>query len=118
MRNYILIIGLALATSVMSTAASAEEIIVTNGAAPSVTVSVAGLDLNSSAGLAVAGARINAAASDLCLTNAVEPVSMRMVRAKCFQVAVSDGHRQLDLMTGADGGNELAGGGHLAKAAR
>ena len=99
MRKFIKLFAPALVLSALSVAASAEEIIVTKTAVPSATVSVAGLNLESPTGIATGKARIEAAASDMCLTNAVEPVSMRLARTKCYRAAVADGYRQLDRMT-------------------
>jgi UrcA family protein len=65
-------------------------------------VSVTGLNLESATGIAKGKARIEAAAAELCLTNAVEPVDMRLARTKCYRTAVSDGYRQLGRMTAAN----------------
>jgi UrcA family protein len=92
----------ALALGSVSAAAAAEEIVVTRTPAPSATVSLAGLDLDSPRGVATGMARIEAAATGMCLTSAVEPVGMRLARAKCYRTAVLDGYRQLDRMTASE----------------
>ena len=97
MRPYILLIASA-ASLIAASAATAGEVVITSTPGPSVTVSVADLDLATSTGIAAGNARIAAAAADLCLTNAVEPVDMRIARNKCYRAAISDGHRQLDRM--------------------
>lgn len=97
-----LLIAPALALGAVSAAATAEEIVLIRTAVPSATVPVAGLDLDSPAGIATGKARIKAAAADLCLTNAVEPVGTRLARAKCYHAAVADGYRQLGRATAAN----------------
>ena len=99
MRNYIQLFAPALALSAISAAATAGEIVITRTAVPSATVSVAGLNLATPTGLATGKARVESAAADLCLTNAVEPVSMRLARTKCYRAAVADGYRQLSQLT-------------------
>jgi len=101
MRKYIQLIATVLVLS-GAPASAAEEIVITRSPAPSATVSVAGLNLDSPTGLATGKARIEAAAADLCLTNAVEPVGMRLARTKCYRAAVSDGYRQLNRLTAAN----------------
>lgn len=97
MRISILLIASAVSLSAASTA-TAGEVVITSTPGPSTTVTLADLDLTSSTGIATGKSRIAAAAADLCLTNAVEPVDMRMARSKCYRAAVADGHRQLDRM--------------------
>jgi UrcA family protein len=99
MRINTLLIGSAIALStafVTSAPAAAEAIIVTEGPEPHAAVSVADLDLNSPAGIATLQRRIEGAAADLCQTTAVEPIDVRLARAKCYRTAVSSGQRQID----------------------
>jgi len=118
MRKCIPLIAAALALGAVSAAAAAGEIVVTQTPAPSVTVSLADLDLATPTGLATGKSRINAAAADLCLTNAVEPVNLRMARAKCYRSAVADGRWQLDHMIHMDEASTAATGFILTKTAR
>ena len=101
MRKTILLIrsSIALSTILIATApAEAEGVIVTGTTAPSVTVSTTDFDLGSPASVNRLKDRVKSAAAELCLTNAVEPVDVRMARVKCFRTAVSSGHRQVDRM--------------------
>lgn len=84
-----------------STPATAESVTVTGNPERSATVSIADFNLDSPAGIARLKSRIEAVAADLCLTNAVEPVGMRMARVKCYRTAVSSGHRQINRMLAA-----------------
>lgn len=98
MRSYILLIASAASFGAASASAAAAEVVITTASGPSATVSVDGLNLGSSRGIATGKARIEAAATDLCLTNAVEPVDVRLARAKCYRTAVLDGYQQLQRM--------------------
>lgn len=106
MRNNLIRTRSAISLSIllaMSAPAVAEHVIVTANPAPSATVSTGDFNLASAAGLAAVKHRIRAVAADLCLTNAVEPVDIRMARAKCFRAAVADGNRQIERMVAARG---------------
>lgn len=85
-----------------SSQAAAETVTLTSTAGPSLTISTADLNLDSPQGIAGLEHRIRSAAANLCQTNAVEPVNIRMARAKCYRTAISDGYRQLDRMTAAN----------------
>jgi UrcA family protein len=87
----------------ISAPAVAESVIVTTNPAPRATVSITDFNLSSADGVARLKNRIKAAAADLCLTSAVEPVGMRVARAKCYRSAVSSGYRQVDHMVAAPG---------------
>lgn len=106
-----LLIGSAIVLStafVTPAPATAETIIVTENAEPRATVLVADLNLDAPAGVATLQRRIKAAAADLCLTSAVEPIDMRMARGKCYRTAVSSGQRQIDRIMAAQPGNSTA----------
>lgn len=98
-------LGLLLA---MSTPAAAESVIVTGNPGPSLTVSTADLNLRSPTGLARLQSRIEAAAADLCLTNAVEPIDTRLARAKCYRTAVSRGNREIDRLVAVQGASSTS----------
>jgi UrcA family protein len=108
MLKHIQLIAPALALSAVSVTAAAAEIVITGAPAPSATVSMAGLNLDSATGIAAGKSRVQSAAADLCLTNAVEPVDMRLARTKCYRAAVSDGYRQLHRMTAANSAAPMA----------
>jgi UrcA family protein len=112
------LIGAALALGTITDASAAQEIVITRTPAPSATVSLAGLNLNSRAGIATAKARVEKAAAGLCLTKSVEPVDMRMARAQCYRAAVADGHRKLDRTGQAPRVKEVSGGASLTIVAR
>lgn len=118
MRIINLPIGVALALSTVAAASAAQEAVVTTTPAPRASVSLAGLNLKSSAGIVTAKARVESAAADLCLTNAVEPVDLRMARAQCYRAAVSDGYRQLDRMADTRAAEATSGGASLIIAAK
>jgi UrcA family protein len=106
MRINTLLIGSAIVLStafVTSVPAAAETIIVTEHPEPHATVTVADLNLGSPEGVARLNGRIKAAAADLCLTNTVEPIDMRMARAKCYRTALSSGQRQIDRIVAVEG---------------
>jgi UrcA family protein len=79
--------SVALATAAQG--ADNSDIVVQNG--PTARVSYADLNLNSQAGRERLAGRIESAASVLCLDTNVEPVSVRMDRARCYRAAVASG---------------------------
>jgi UrcA family protein len=108
MRFNALITGGAMALSVsLSTTASAADnaITMSSTAAPRTTISVVDLNLDSPSGVARLKDRISGVAAAMCLTNAVEPVRMRIARANCYRAALSSGQQQVDRLTIAQ--NEL-----------
>ena len=68
---------------------------------PNATVSTTDVSLGSPAGVERLRDRIRASAADLCLTNAVEPLDVRLARAKCYRTAIASGHRQLNRLVAA-----------------
>lgn len=80
---------------------SAEEFTATATAEPSVTISIADLDLAAPAGMARLNSRIRGAANGLCFTTDVEPLETRLARAKCFRTAVSSGEWQVEQKSAA-----------------
>jgi UrcA family protein len=110
--------AIALGSALIIATANAQSVTVTANLEPTATVSADGLDLNSSAGIAMLTTRIKAAAADLCLTNAVEPVSVRMARVKCYRAAVADGRRQINLMLASQGSGPTNAAVILTKTAR
>lgn len=110
MQNKLLLITsvIALGTAFISDPASAESIIVSDNPVPHATVSTVDLNLDSPAGVARLERRIEGAASDLCLTQNVEPVGMRLARAKCYHAAVASGKRQIDRLTTDEGAKAAA----------
>ena len=91
-RNSTFIVALTL----IGSPAVAGPVIVTGDPAPSATVSIADLQLGSPAGHAKAVSRLRGAASDLCLTTAVESVDARIARGRCYRTALSSGMLQLE----------------------
>ena len=65
---------------------------------PTATVSTADVSLGSPTGVEKLRDRISAAAADLCLTTAVEPLDVRLARTKCYRTAIANGDRQLSRM--------------------
>ena len=111
MRINTVLIGSAIVLStafITSVPAAAEAIIVTENPEPRAAVSVADLNLNSPAGVAKLQRRIEGAAAELCQTTAVEPIDMRLARAKCYRTAVSSGQRQIEHMMAAQLTNSTA----------
>lgn len=110
MRNTLLLTRSAIALSmvlVTTAPAAAESVIVTGSAQPTATVSTIDFNLGSSAGVSKLKARVKSVAAALCLTNAVEPVDIRIARTKCYRTAVSSGHRQIDRMVAAQSANSM-----------
>jgi UrcA family protein len=99
----ILLAAAAIGLGMASTAAAAEEIIMSMSVGPSVTVSTGDLNLDSTAGVAGLKNRVRTAAAELCQTNAVEPVDVRMARIKCYRTAISTGNRQIDRIVAEQG---------------
>jgi UrcA family protein len=83
--------------------ASAQGLIVTGSTAPAARVSMAGIDLDSVAGQAIAEGRIRSAASGLCHSSAVEPVDVRVARSACYRSALFSGRKQLQRMVAGKG---------------
>ena len=63
---------------------------------PTASVAVAGLDLATAQGSKALQRRIAGAAAELCLTGAVEPLDVRIARARCYRAAVADGRQKAD----------------------
>jgi UrcA family protein len=87
--------------------ASADGVTVTTNAEPRATVAVADLNIASPEGVARLKRRVDGAATQLCLTSAVEPIEMRVARAECYRAAISSGHRQIDRIVASEGHDSI-----------
>ena len=103
MNKNILTAGAIIALGLASAPAVAESVTMTSTAGPSVTIKADDYNLSSAAGVAGLKNRIRAAAADLCQTNAVEPVDVRVARIKCYRTAIANGNWQIDLMVAEQG---------------
>ena len=90
-------------TALLSTTVAAEESAASTDPAPSAAVATADLDLRSAAGRGVLSSRIRMAADRICLTSNVEPLKVRMARAKCFQTVLASQHAQAFTSAGTEG---------------
>ena len=98
-----LLAGAAIALGLASAPAAAETIIMTSNRGPSVTIGTSDFNLDSPSGIAGLKGRVRSAAAELCQTNAVEPVDVRLARIKCFRTAIANGERQVDLIVADQG---------------
>ena len=85
----------------LSAPVAAQDLTVTT--APTARVSMAGIDLGSFAGQAIADGRIRAAASGLCHSTAVEPLDVRVARSACYRTALSSGRKQMQSLVAGKG---------------
>ena len=90
----------------------AESLTVTGSTAPTVRVSLADLNLDSSAGQSQADDRIRAAANGLCSSSAVEPIDVRIARKACHRSALASGRKELQRVVAA----KAIGPSHVATA--
>lgn len=109
MRKTILLIRSAALSTILiaSIPVMAEGVIVTGASVPSVTVSATAFDLGSPARVGRLKRRIKSAAAELCLTNAVEPVDVRMARIRCYRTAISSGHLQIERLKSAQSAQQI-----------
>ena len=84
-----------------SSAANAQGVVVVGEPAPSQTVSYADLNIASESGKTRLQHRIRAAARSLCLENNVDSLETELTRRACFESAVGDGYRQMDVAIAA-----------------
>jgi len=92
-------IVIAVASALLSTAASANSSGIIVQGAPMVRVSYADLNIRSSAGQAMLAGRIRSVADTLCTERNVAPLKVRLQQIKCYSTAIASGAAQLDAIT-------------------
>jgi UrcA family protein len=87
---------IALAATMLASAASAHssDVIISSGSA--VHVSYGGLNLHSRQGRDQLAGRIRGAAAALCNDPNIDPLDVRLKRMDCYRVAVADGVSQMN----------------------